>query len=136
MPNLIDSDWVIDYQEENPDALALLSHLAIDGISISIITYLEVRQGVLRSANTAASERKFHAFLQGVPILPLSLAVADRCAELRERLRQQGRRVNARAFDLINAATALEHNLTLVTRNTRDYADIPGLTLYKPPQRP
>jgi predicted nucleic acid-binding protein len=27
------------------------------------------------------------------------------------------------------AATALEHNLTLVTRNRVDYQDIPGLTL-------
>ena len=29
------------------------------------------------------------------------------------------------------AATALEHNLTLVTRNVRDYDDIPNLTLYQ-----
>jgi predicted nucleic acid-binding protein len=27
------------------------------------------------------------------------------------------------------AATALEHNLTLVTRNVRDYAEVPGLRL-------
>ena len=29
------------------------------------------------------------------------------------------------------AATALEYNLTLVTRNTEDYADVPGLKLYR-----
>ena len=40
------------------------------------------------------------------------------------------KRVKARALDLINAAIALEHDLTLVTRNVRDYQDIPGLHLY------
>jgi predicted nucleic acid-binding protein len=38
--------------------------------------------------------------------------------------------VQHRAFDLVLAATALEHGLTLATRNTKDYADIPALALY------
>lgn len=33
-------------------------------------------------------------------------------------------------MDLFIAATAIEHGLSLVTRNTRDYSDIPGLDLY------
>ncbi|MDP9358114.1 MAG: type II toxin-antitoxin system VapC family toxin [Chloroflexota bacterium] len=49
---------------------------------------------------------------------------------VREELRFQGRRINSRARDMMVAATDLEANLTLVTRNTRDYHDIPGLTLY------
>jgi tRNA(fMet)-specific endonuclease VapC len=32
-------------------------------------------------------------------------------------------------MDLFNAATALVHNLTLVTHNTSDNSRIPGLTL-------
>jgi predicted nucleic acid-binding protein len=35
-----------------------------------------------------------------------------------------------RALDLLIAAPALEHQLTLVTRNLGDYNDIPGLDLY------
>jgi predicted nucleic acid-binding protein len=46
--------------------------------------------------------------------------VAQRCARLREALRGDRRRVDARAFDLLVAATALEYDLTLVTRNLRD----------------
>lgn len=30
------------------------------------------------------------------------------------------------------AATAIEHDLTLVTRNVDDFSDVPGLQLYKP----
>jgi predicted nucleic acid-binding protein len=37
-----------------------------------------------------------------------------------------------RGFDILIAATAIEHGLTLVTRNIDDYADIPGIELYQP----
>jgi len=45
-------------------------------------------------------------------------------------LKQEQKRVKSRALDLINAAIALEHDLTLVTRNVEDYQDIPDLKLY------
>ena len=43
---LIDSDWVIDHLDDDPDAIALLEELAGEGIAISIVTYMEVLQGV------------------------------------------------------------------------------------------
>lgn len=129
MAYLIDSDSVIGYLDGNYDALLLFERLALDGVSISIITYMEVRQGLLRATNRFQVEQHFATFLRGAPILPLSTAVADRCATLRELLRSQGKRVNSRALDLIIAATAIEHVLTLATRNLADYTDIPGLSL-------
>jgi len=45
-------------------------------------------------------------------------------------LEKEQKRVKSRALDLINAAIALERDLTLVTRNVEDYKDIPGLQLY------
>lgn len=132
MPYLIDSDWVIDHLANVPEASKLLERLAQDGIAISIITYMEVFQGVLRSPNSEEAQTKLRAFLDTVPVLPLSPAVAERCARLRETLRKQRKRINMRALDLIIAATAIEYNLTLVTRNTEDYADIPDLQLSRP----
>ncbi len=38
-----------------------------------------------------------------------------------------------RTLDLVIAATAITHDLEVVTRNTRDYQDVPGLRLYQPP---
>jgi predicted nucleic acid-binding protein len=66
-----------------------------------------------------------------VPALPLSPAIARRCAEVREELDRQGKGFRARAFDLVIAATALEHRLELVTRNLADVADIPHPALYQ-----
>lgn len=65
-----------------------------------------------------------------MPVLPFSVAEARRCAGIRRTLRSQGRRVSTRALDLMIAATAIEHQLVLVTRNVRDYRDVPGLVLY------
>jgi predicted nucleic acid-binding protein len=44
--------------------------------------------------------------------------------------RRQTKNIEQRAFDLLVAATALTYQLTLVTRDTADYADIPGLIIY------
>ena len=110
MPYLIDTDWTIDRLAQVPEAITLLDRLAADGISLSIITYMEVYQGILRSTERAKAEREFDEMFAGVPLLPLSKEVARRCSLLREALKQQGKRVNQRALDLIIAATAIEYD--------------------------
>ncbi len=132
MPYLIDSDWVIDHLEDEPEATRLLSQLAEEGIAISIVTCMEVFQGLERSPNPPEAHVKFQTLVDTVPIIPLSIPVARRCARVREALRRQNKRVNQRALDLIIAATVLEHDFTLVTRNISDYDDIPDVRLYQP----
>jgi len=131
MPYLVDTDLVIDHLADIPEAQQLLDKLAPEGIAISIITYMEAYQGVIRSVNAKEAHAKFQIFRRSIPVLPFSLTVAKRCAALREQLKTEQKRVKSRALDLINAAIAIEHHLTLVTRNTADYQDIPGLQLYK-----
>lgn len=130
MAYLIDSDWVIDHLAGVPEATELLSKLSAEGIAISIITYMESFQGTLREDDPRTAQAKLDTFLEAAPVLPFTPGVARRCALLRETLARQKKRVRARALDLLVAATALEYNLTLVTRNTDDYDDIPGLKLY------
>jgi tRNA(fMet)-specific endonuclease VapC len=133
MPYLIDSDILIDHLANVKEANHLLEQLAPEGIAISIITYMEAYQGVSRSLHPKSAQSKFQAFLATVPVLPFSLSVAERCALLRERLKHEGKRVKARALDVMNAAIALEHGLLLVTHNREDYEDIPDLNLYRIP---
>lgn len=129
MISLIDSDIVIDYVADDFAARQLVDSLFDTGVAISMITYMEVFQGRIRASE--AERAAYDAFLARVPVLPLSMSVARRCAVLRDTLRSQGKRVRNRALDLLTAATALEHDLTLVTRNIADYEDIPGLRLYR-----
>lgn len=131
MAHLLDSDFVIYRLNNVPTFRTLLSSLAPLGVSITVISYMEVIHGLQRAANPAAAEARFERIFRDVPILPFDASSARRCAILRDTLTQQGRRVRPRALDLINASIAMEHGLTLVTRNTADYADIPGLMLYQ-----
>ena len=130
MPYLIDSDILIAQREGQPGTLALLERLATEGLAISIITYMEVYQGTLRSPDPVRAQAGLATFLAGVPVVPFSLDSARHCAELREDLVREGRRVRSRALDLVTAAIALDHGYTLVTRNRKDYEDIAGLALY------
>jgi len=132
MPYLVDSNLVIEHLEDILETSQLLDHLAEEGIAISIITYMEAYQGVMRNPNPAEAQEKFQAFVESVSILPFSLPVARRCAGLRETLKHQNKRVNSRALDLLIAATALEYDLTLVTHNIGDFNDIPDLKIYQP----
>jgi tRNA(fMet)-specific endonuclease VapC len=132
MPYLVDSNLVIDHLAEVSEVFQFLDAFAQEGIVISIVTYMEAFQGVVRSEHPKEASEKFHSFADKVLILPFSIAVAERCARLRETLRSQNKRVKSRALDLIIAATALEYNLTLVTKNTDDFKDIPDLVLSQP----
>jgi tRNA(fMet)-specific endonuclease VapC len=66
-------------------------------------------------------------FLKAVMVLEVTLLVAEKFGEIRADLLDRGLLVGE--MDLLNAATALVHNLTLVTHNVQDYANIPGLTV-------
>jgi len=131
MHYLLDTNWVIFGLINDRAAVDLIDTLMADGVAVSMVTYMEAYQGTLRETTSEAERAAFARFFATVPILPFSAPVARRCAELRHQLKQQGRRVNSRAMDLIIAATALDYGLELVTRNTSDYDDIPGLTLYQ-----
>lgn len=131
MRYLIDTTVLIPYFADDTVAIAMLNHLAPDGIAVSILSYLEAYQGVIESPDPAEARRKFNAFFRGVPVLPVSPAVARRCAEIRSLLKGQGKSSRRRGFDLVIAATALDHGLALVTHNTRDFHDIPDLVLHQ-----
>ena len=62
-------------------------------------------------------------------ILPMTQAIAERWGVLEGQRQLAGRPLNVP--DCMIAATALEHGLTLVTRNVKDFADL-GVVLLNP----
>jgi predicted nucleic acid-binding protein len=129
MRYLLDTDFVIDHLTGQQDAQDTLAQLLPDGVAISIITFSEIYEGIYGSRDPRAATRGFTAFVRGVPVLPISRSVAKRNGRLRLELRRQGRPITHRALDLLIAATALEHDLILVTRNRKDYEDVADLPL-------
>lgn len=93
MAFLIDSDWTIDHLSNVPEAVELVDQLASDRLFISLITYLEAYEGTLRSSNQAGAQATLDRFIEAVPVLDLSMAVARRCAHIRNDLRGRNRRI-------------------------------------------
>lgn len=130
MGYLVDSDWFIDHLKGTEESAQLLRKLASEGISISVVTYMEAYQGLARTVGADEAQRVMEIVLSTIPVIVMTAEIARRCATLREQLREAGKRTNSRNYDVVIAATAVENKLTLVTRNTRDFRDIPGLELY------
>jgi tRNA(fMet)-specific endonuclease VapC len=126
---LIDTDLVVDWLNGHEPTIRLIEPLVVNGIALSILTYAEVFEGIYGSRDPKADERAFHRLVRQTTILPISRRIARRAASLRRDLRLRRAPVAHRALDLFIAATALQYDLTLLTRNRRDYNDIPGLRL-------
>jgi tRNA(fMet)-specific endonuclease VapC len=126
---LLDTDAVADWLNNQPAATQLLSALEPDGLAISLITYGEVYDGIYYGRDPRSAERAFRRFLRGVTVFPLSRTIMRRFARLRGQLRRQG--LTIQDPDLLIAATALTHDLTLVTRNVRHFGRIPDLVIHQ-----
>jgi len=107
-----------------------MERFADTGIFASVISYMEVLEGALRFRDRVEAEEAVKVALGDIPVIDVSSSVARECAFLRSGLRQKGRRIKPRALDLLIAATAIAHMLTLVTRNVEDYQDLTGLQLF------
>jgi tRNA(fMet)-specific endonuclease VapC len=129
MRYLWDAVGVIDHMTGQAGIRALYPTLAHEGTALSIVTYIELYEGVYRTSNGRQALRSLRAFLRRTSMPPISRHVAEQTARLRADLRARNRPIQHRAYDLIVAATALTHNLTILTSNTRDYSDIPGLRM-------
>lgn len=128
MKYLVDSDWVADYLKGRPEASDFLRSLGTEGLAISLITYGEIYEGIYYGPNPKRHEAGFRQFLQWVDILPLNRRIMQCFAHIRGQLRQKGQLISDP--DLLIAATALQHKLTLVTRNTAHFERISDLALY------
>jgi len=117
---LIDSNIII--YAAQPEHGALRTFIAKHAPTVSAISYVEV---LGYHQLTEQERRHFKEFFAAATVLTLSEAILDQAVKLR----QLGKMTLG---DALVAATALVHNLALVTRNTRDFDWIPELSVLNP----
>jgi tRNA(fMet)-specific endonuclease VapC len=127
---LVDTDWVIDAFIGTPPSVRLLDRLSDDGLAVSIISYGELFEGAFGVPDPHARLAQFRILLNRFTTIPLSDPIMEVFARTRAQLRRSGQLIPD--MDLLIAATALHHDLTLVSRNLRHFERIPDLTLYQP----
>lgn len=115
MPKLLlDSDVLVDHLRGHRRMVA-----GRDELYVSAVTRVELFAG------RGTEERRIRRLLEPMENLPVDGAIAERAGRLR-------RSTHIRLPDALIAATALEHRLTLVTRNARDFGSVKGLKLREP----
>jgi tRNA(fMet)-specific endonuclease VapC len=127
---LADTDYLNDSSGDIPAALRTLSQLSSQGIAVSIVSLGEIFEGAYGFPDPPRLLAGYRQFLATYPVLPLTDPIMDVFAATRARLRRAGLLIPD--FDLAIAATALHHELSLITRNLRHFARVPELKLYRP----
>jgi tRNA(fMet)-specific endonuclease VapC len=126
MAYLIDTDWAVWYLRGRPEVVARLREREHAGLAISVVTLAELWEGIEASKDPVARRRGLTDFLRYVEVLPLSNDVAERFGREAARLSQRGETLPD--FDVVIAATAIQHDLTLLSED-RHFARIEKLKL-------
>ena len=125
---LLDTNCISELVRVKPDPRVLQWMDAADEslLYLSVLTLGEIRKGV---AGLPQSKRRTHleSWLElelrsrfSGRILEIEAAVADRWGLLAAEAKRRGKPLSA--IDGLLAATALHHNLTIVSRNISDFA--------------
>ncbi|MEM7115896.1 MAG: type II toxin-antitoxin system VapC family toxin [Chloroflexota bacterium] len=121
---LLDTGIIIRHLRGRRPIVRLLRGLGRQGrLSISTITRLEIVAG-MRPAEQFMTQKLLSRF----QAYDVNKNVADRAGELLRWARQEGHFLSVP--DAIIAATAVQHQLTLLTFNEKDFQPLPNISLY------
>lgn len=125
---LLDTNVLSEILRRSPDVRVTrrLHAIALSNLYASEITRYELRFGAaLRSDGEALWRRIVEEVVPLASWLPVDERVALAAAKLRGALRKAGHPIDVQ--DAFIAATAMSHNLVLVTRNLRHFEHVPDL---------
>lgn len=126
---LVDTNLLSELVRKNPDPGVLEWAEATRQVWISSITVEEIFFG-LTWKPVPRIQYWFEGLLETYcEVLPVTTDIAKRAGELRGQLQRRGQTLEP--ADMIIAATAQVHQLTLATRNVRHFADC-GVPLINP----
>lgn len=128
MRYLLDTNICIHLMDAHPpQVVERFGRLAVGQVSISVVTYAELRHGVERcpDEDRSAAERALQRFVARVPVLPLDERAAQSYGVIAAAAGDRRRD----ALDRLIAAHALSVGATLVTNKEADFKGYPGLVV-------
>jgi predicted nucleic acid-binding protein len=138
---LADTNIPSELTRPNPDArvVAFLNRIDKESVYLSVLTLGEIRKGVA-SLPDGNRRRLLENWIQTTlrpwfanRILPVTESIVDRWGILAAEAKSRG--VGLSVVDGLIAATAIEHDLTLLTRNVSDFSGT-GVTILNPWESP
>ena len=126
MKFLLDTNTCSAYMRR-PGRLAHQFLQFADQIAIPTIVLAELLAGAYKHPDPARLLALIDDLVAELTVLDFDSQCAEQFGRVRGQLLQTG--ISVSSADLFIAAVALAHDLTLVTHNTKDFQNIPGLQL-------
>ena len=132
MAIILDTDVIIRAERAAFALNRLTAFLPDEEFQIASITVAELWHGIERASARYKAEREAYVrtVLNVIQILPYTEATALEHARIWAELESAGRMIGY--YDLIIAATALEHGSSIATFNRRHFENIRGLRVIEP----
>jgi tRNA(fMet)-specific endonuclease VapC len=124
---LLDTDIMIYNLKGNEMVRQNLHNHINDPIRISSVTLMELYYGAFKSRKVESNLAKVRKIENSLEIISVNKEQVEIFGMLKVKLEKAGTPLDD--FDLILAATALSHNLILVTNNERHFSRIEGLKI-------
>jgi len=122
---LLDSDISIFFMKGHAGVRAHFAKHGPATIFLSAISYHELLDGALHSTAVERHLGAVAAFVAPLTVLPFTPSSSDYSSRVRQDLAARGKTIGP--LDTLIAGHALEHRLTLVTANTREFSRVQGL---------
>lgn len=123
---LLDTNIVVAFFKGEQDiSEKVLSQ--IDQIALSSLVIAELDYGAKASQKSAKNLEMLYNFIGLIEIVPFDLECAKTFGTIKSRLRSLGKPTGE--VDALLSATAITHNATLVTKNSKHFENIEGLKL-------
>ena len=123
---ILDTNIISELRRRKPHGavLAWFHSLAEGSFFMAAITAGEIQAGIEMTRRQNAGKAQeieawLDATLESIPVLPATAPIFRKWAQLMDR------RSDDLIEDCLIAATAVVHNMTVVTRNTRDFSVFP-----------
>ena len=124
---LLDTDTCIYAIKKRSRQLNAKIESEPDGLAVSTVSLFELYFGASKYDNPEQRHKLIEEFTANIAILPFDQNCSKVAGLLRYELAQHGKLIGP--FDIQIAATALNHSLTLVTGNTREFSRVEGLRI-------
>ena len=124
---LLDTDTIIYSLKGNECVVRNIERHQYDTLKISVISLMELYYGAYKSERTNANLAKVRRIEKSIPTITVDFFISETFGMIKSQMESQGTPLDD--FDLIIAATALAHNLVLVTNNQKHFRRIDGLKL-------
>ncbi|WP_417909838.1 type II toxin-antitoxin system VapC family toxin [Candidatus Electronema sp. PJ] len=124
---LLDTNTCIAFFKNHPSVAAKIEEVGLNRLLLCAPVKAELWYGACKSARVAANQAVLRDFFAQLRSLPFDDESVTHYGEIRAFLTKAGTPIGPN--DLLIAAIAKAHNVTLITHNVSEFSRVPEITL-------